>query len=62
MRASADNAYCSVGARCFGVLAALLGGHGGYGIRRAAADGELTPAPNDADEVGTYKLRTYATN
>lgn len=28
MRAGADNAYGSVGARCSGVLAALLGGHG----------------------------------
>ena len=27
MRAGADNAYGSVGARCSGVLAALLGGH-----------------------------------
>lgn len=34
-RAGADNAYGSVGARCFGVLAALLGGHGGYVVRRA---------------------------
>ena len=36
MGTSSDNAYGSVGARCFGVLAALLGGHGGYVVRRAA--------------------------
>jgi len=63
VRAGADNAYGGVGARCSGVLAALLTGHSGYAIRTAVTDGgELRPAANDGDKVAPYKVRTYATN
>lgn len=56
MRAGADNAYSSIGARCFGVLAALPGGHVDTVFEglRATDGGELKPAANTASR----QLRT----